>query len=340
MKKVILTILLVLPTIIVYAHPSWGIVVDENRNIYFADIMHNGRGSVWKLSNKGKLTLLLKDFHAHNVSLNSEGHLTTAHGEMDEHYMLKVYPDGKSDTLFFTSDYKEFNGGNAAYTPKGEIIFGAEKYFWRLKNNGEKEKISAHIFEWNQTIYADDEGNYYGSDIGDGKGKLIKVDSNGTSSIIAENLITQLDRSYDKHADVLMGITKGCDGNIYIAELAGRRIIKISPNNSPSTFYQSEINWIPTGIDFFSGDAYILEYKEKNGHAGPRIVKVDESGNTEIIFDYDSYQVNESKIIDSKEDEKNEEGNFWIISAILLTGFLLILLVVKSTSKNKTSSQL
>lgn len=277
-------------TTTVYAHPSWGIVVDKDKNIYFADILHNGMGSVWKLGQDGKLELLFKEFHAHNVSLDKNFNLVTAHGERDRHTMVRVNLNGSIDTLFHTNDFKNFNGGNCTYTINNEIIFSAEHYIWRLNKYGKKEKISDHYFEWNQTVYADKEGNYFAPDIGDGKGKLIQINSIGEAKIIAENLISKSERPYDKHADVLMGITRGRDNNIYIAELAGQRIIKIEDEGKTETFYTSTGDWVPTGLDFFSGDAYILEYKEKNGYEGPRIIKVDESGNKTELFNFDKYQ--------------------------------------------------
>lgn len=315
---ILLSISLFIPNFL-RAHPSWGIVVDKHRNIYFADIMHYERGSVWKLSNTGELTLLFKDFHAHNVSLDKNGNLVTAHGEMDEHTMLRVNQSGTIDTLYHATNYLDFNGGNCTYSPKEEIIFGAGKHLWRINEKGAKERISKHKFGWNQTVYADRYGNYYAPDIGDGKGKLIKIDSHGEATIIAENLITKSERPYDKHGDILMGVTEGCDGKIYIAELAGQRIIRINKNSS-ETFYRSEGDWIPSGIDFFAGDAYILEYKQKNGNAGPRIIKVDESGKKTIIFDYDSFEKNE--IIQNS--NSNNKGSFWFVIAFLLIGIGVI----------------
>ena len=61
-------------------------------------------------------------------------------------------------------------------------------------------------------------------------------------------------------------------------------------NQKTETFYTSSDGWFPTGVDFFSGNAYILEYKSKSGHEGPRIVKIDESGVKTILFNYDNYQ--------------------------------------------------
>jgi len=271
-----------------WAHPSWGIVVDSHRNIYFADIVHNGRGSVWKLSHDGKLSLLLSDFHAHNVCLDNKGRLVTAHGEGD-HTMLRLEADGTFDTLVRTQDHNAFFGGNCSYTPQGNIIFGIDNHIWRLDPAGDKYKVSNHYFKWNQSLYADDEGNIYAPDIGDGKGQLVRIDNAGNAEVIANKLITKLDRPYEPHNDILLGVTKGCDGLIYIAEMAGKRIIKINDNEHTSTFYTSTGHWFPTGVDFFAGDAYILEYKDSSGISGPRIVKIDESGNTSVLFDYEGY---------------------------------------------------
>lgn len=306
------------------AHPSWGIVVDKKRNIYFADITHNGRGSVWKVTNEGELILLLQDFHAHNVNLDSEGNIVTAHGEMDEHYMVRLKKDGSIDTLVNANDYTIFNGGNSFYTPKGEIIFQAENYFWRLNEKGIREKISDHKFEWNQTIFTDSKGNYYGPDIGDGKGQLVKIDPEGNATVIAENLITKFDdRTYDKHNDVLMGITEGCEGNIYIAELAGQRVIKVMEDGSTETYYKSEGNWEPSGLDFFAGDAYVLEYEDHHGLHGPQIVKIDEAGKKEIIFNYDQYQKESTESVPTIENNSSNRP-IWMY---LLSGALIILIV-------------
>jgi hypothetical protein len=308
----------------IQAHPSWGIVVDKNENIYFADILHNGMGSVWKLTNKGELELLFKNFHAHNVSLDSKGNLVTAHGE-NNHTMIRLNTNGTIDTLYHRLTHKEFNGGNCAYAPWGEIVFSAEKYLWRINEYGEKEKISDHKFGWNQTLYADENRNYYATEVGDGIGKLIKIDSTGKSTIIATNLISKLDRPFDRHADILMGITLGCDGHVYAAELAGKRIIKVLDNQQTETFYTSNDGWSPTGVDFFSGNAYILEYKSKNGHEGPRVIKIDESGVITELFNYDTYEKGE--ILPSK--NKNNNSYWWISVLAVITISITILLIRK-----------
>lgn len=344
MNKIIVFFLLLGSTINSFAHPSWGIIVDKNKNIYFGDISHFGRGSVWKYSNNGKLTLLIKDFHAHNVSIDSENNLVVAHGEMDQHTLIRFNSDHTIDTLFHTNNYKNFNGGCCTYTNSGEIIFSAENYFWKINENKTREKISTYKFGWNQTMYCDEDGNKYGPDIGDGLGKLVMIDQHGNASILADSLISKTEREYDKHSDILMGITKGCDKNIYIAELAGQRIIKIT-NDTTQTFYKSSGNWVPTGIDFFSGDAYILEYNEGNSKKGPRVIKIDESGNKTILFDlsnriesnqFDEYQI---KVKNKEKNSSSKKGSllFYLVPLLILAVLILIAVVINKIRKKETS---
>ncbi|MCB0793458.1 MAG: hypothetical protein KDB88_01875, partial [Flavobacteriales bacterium] len=106
-----------------YAHPAWGIVVDDQGIIYFADISGTHFGKVWRLDLSGKAVVVLDHFHAHNVSLDADGNLVTAHGELP-HVMIRVDKRGHIDTLFLSEDHHSFFGGNATYAPNGDILFG------------------------------------------------------------------------------------------------------------------------------------------------------------------------------------------------------------------------
>ncbi|MDC8003960.1 hypothetical protein POV27_07840 [Aureisphaera galaxeae] len=307
--------------VLLWAHPSWGIVVDDEGNIYFTDITHNERGSVWKLTSEGELILLLGDFHAHNVSLDGNGNLITAHGE-GTHTMVRLSKTGEMDTLYHTLDHKTFFGGNCAYSNSEGIVFGIEKRFWKIDKDGNRQSVSDHVFEWNQSIYVDDDGNYYGPDIGKGNSSIVKIEASGNAKTIATNLISK--QPFDPHSDVLLGITKDDKGTIYVAETAGQRILKIGEDTLVETFYVSEADWFPTGIDFHNGNAFILEFKTKNGRAGPRITKVGASGEVIRIFDYGSYEKNRSKPVGTRH-EKNRNG-FWLY--VVFGSFIFLLLFI------------
>jgi len=312
------------------AHPSWGLVVDQDRNIYFADIAHNGMGSVWKLTNEGELELLLSDFHAHNVSLDHDGSIITAHGE-GSHTLVRVKQNRKIDTLYHTLDYKEFFGGNCTWSAKeGNVVYSLRdhKYIRALDLNGNQKNVGNYEFIWNQSVYVATDGTIYATEIGRDNGCIVKIDTLGTASFIAKDLITKLDREKDKHNDILLGITEGCDGHIYVAETAGRRIVKILNDGHHETFYKSDQAWMPTAIDFFSGDAYILEYKDGRQTIGPQIVKIDESGRKSIVFNYDNYLSNENTTI------KEKKNTLWLIGILTILALLISLSVNRRLKKS------
>ncbi|AVI50047.1 hypothetical protein C5O00_02235 [Pukyongia salina] len=324
MKRFILTFLILIAAnfySLLMAHPSWGIVVDSEENIYFADIFHNGRGSIWKLRIDGKLELLLGDFHSHNVSLDSRGALVTAHGE-GHHTLVRIIENRVTDTLYTTQNFEDFNGGNCTYTMNGDIIFGISNYLWRISPDGKKSKLSNFKFEWNQTVFSDRSGNVYAPDIGRDNGAVIKIDKNGEGSVIATNLISKLGRKYDKHNDVLLGIGKDDEGWLYIAETAGKRIIKFNEEGVSETFYVSDGDWFPNGITIYNGAAYILEVKMDNGYEGPQIIKLSDNGGKEVLFNYDSYIKNVSSMPDN---EKNEDKG--LIPTVLIISLLLLVVI-------------
>ena len=302
------------------AHPAWGIVVDENRNIYFADIAHHQRGAVWKLTAEGELKLLLRNFHAHNVSLDKEGRLVTSHGENTQR-LIRINLDGSLDTLFQSTNFQDFNGGNSTYSLQGNIFFQIDHYVWKIDADGQKTKHHPQYLKWNQTIYVDQEETIYVVDIGIGNGVIYQLYPDGKSSVLATDLISTLDRPKDKHMDILLGITKGCDGFLYVAETAGQRIVKILPDQKVATFYQAPADWTPTGIDFFAGEAYILEYRGSALHIGPRIVKIDEGGNATELFNYDTYQSQGVLSPNAYEQTYNHAWSLWLLTAVVLLGF-------------------
>ncbi|MCB0640596.1 MAG: hypothetical protein KDC44_03115 [Phaeodactylibacter sp.] len=268
-------------------HPSWGIKVDRSGQIYFADILHHGRGAVWKLSPTGQLKLLAGDFHAHNVDLDADGQVISAHGE-DTHLLVRFREDGEREVLL-RAEYPAFNGGNAAWTQDGRTLFHAEHYIWEMDGQGRKRKFHPQYLEWTQTLYMDQEGILYVPEKLDDQGRVLALCPDGSTVVWGEQLIAQLDRPFDKYQDVLLGITKDGAGNLYVCESAGQRILRMEgPGGQPTVFYHPTDGWTPCGIDFFQGDAYILEYDLRKALKGPRIVRISERGKRELLYDFEA----------------------------------------------------
>ncbi len=336
MKKIVLlSLIFILLVLQLKAHPPWGIAVDKNKNIYFADIFHNGRGTVWKLTNEGKLIALFKDFHSHNVSLDKDGNLYTAHGE-GNHRLVKVSANGKNtETLINEPNDTKFYGGNTTVSPNGNIYFGTRKYIWKYQKKGNPIKFNPHKLEWNQTVFVDEEENIYVPDKAVGGGSVFKLTTDGKAEKIAENLISKLDRPADKHNDVLLGIGKDKNGFIYIGETAGRRIIKISKDGKAETFYTSEENYLPTGITFFEDEAYILEFSNNFvNNAGPQVVKIDKNGKKTTIFNYSKYKEPVANKLSVSTNSQNEFTLNWMYFLIIPALLLLVAFSWKRYRKN------
>ena len=313
-------------SVLLSAHPPWGIVVDDEQNIYFADLNHNEMGSVWKLTPDGKLKLLLRNFHAHNVSLDENQHLITAHGEGD-HLMLRLLPNGKHDTLVHKFHHDDFFGGNCTFSPGGSILFGIDHYIWTILPNGEKQKASDQYLEWNQALFVGKDGTIFAPDIGIEEGALYQIQADGKATIIATHLISKLDRPRDKHNDVLLGMGQDENGLVYICELAGKRIIQIDENTETNTFYVSENNWFPTAIYFHNQEVYILEYKyAKVGMEGPQIIKIDPQGQKSLIFNYEAYHNRDQSIQKSKNQGRT---NWWLLGFVIFGGLFFLFIRLK-----------
>ncbi|NNM22449.1 MAG: hypothetical protein HKO54_02750 [Flavobacteriaceae bacterium] len=315
MSKLLLILLLFMGTTVVNAHPSYGIAVDDEGAIYFADIIHNGRGSVWKLTSEGNLELLLSNFHAHNLILTANQELITAQGE-EWHTLLRLKPNGIKDTLYHTANFREFNGGNYTFTSTGNIVFGIDNFLWVINSEGKKRKLSDHMFGWNQIIHAHENGYIYATDIGDSTGKIYQIDQAGKALVYAAGLLTHLPRGYDKHQDVLLGMTSDGNGNLYVAETAGQRIIKILTDGSHETFYRSKDDYFPTGLDFSNNQTYILEFKMKGGNAGPRITRVDSAGGRKVVFDFETHHKKVSPIV--APNTPNSGTFLWVLGMVLI----------------------
>ncbi|MEZ4981151.1 MAG: hypothetical protein R2769_06095 [Saprospiraceae bacterium] len=268
-------------------NPPWGIAADIEGNLFFPDLQHEGKGALWKLDKHGKLSLIASDFKATNVVTDKFGNIYSSHGE-DEQYFIKFKPSGKQDTLVHKRDAHEFFGRNCTITKDGKIVFGMENRLWTLDDFGNKVPLSDYHFSQNKVIFSDKDGSVFATDIKKGNGSIIKIDSKGKSEVVAQNLISKNNSTIKHSEDLLLGMGKDEFGALYVAETSGKQILKIEEGKEPSTFYKSENEWIPTGITFREGVAYILECHESQ-QTGPKITVIQNGASPKTLFSFPDY---------------------------------------------------
>jgi hypothetical protein len=283
------------------AHPSWGIAVADNGDIYFADVLHGGTGTIWKIDADGHVEKILTDFHAHYLQLDKVGNLWVAEDrwiegvveDEGEQTLLKISPDGKQETIIFTKDRDDFFGGAFAVGHDEAVYFALHKKIWKRPFTGKTSLEIDHEFERIVTLYFDKESSLWVADKGHKNGTLYKW--NETDGLIeyATNLIP-IDPATpifpEERFHLFFGITRDEDGLMYISESAGRSIQQIDENGIATIFYVSEEKWYPAGMDFYKGDAIIMEIGYDKRHLGPRIVRVDTDGKRAVLFDYQKYK--------------------------------------------------
>lgn len=283
----ILGLTILLPEYGLASHPPCGIATDIEGNIYFPDHLHHSKGALWKIDKEGNLTMMEEDFHAHNVVTDKFGNVYTSNGSMDQ-YFIRFSPKGKKDTLVHKKDQKQFYSGNCTITKDGKIVFGIENKIWTLNEKGERIPYSDFEFTRNQALFADEEGNVFATDLQRGNGSIVKIPRNGKAEIVAQNLISTKPGNGHPNQDELLGMGKDEAGELYVAETAGKQILKVKSGEKPSTFYRSEKDWTPTAITFRDGVAYILESHD-NMKEGPKITVIQQGKKPKTLFNFPTY---------------------------------------------------
>ena len=294
----------------ILAHPSWGIVVDDNGCIYFADVMHNGDGTLWRLDpNTEELEAVFKKFHAHQIYINNKNEIfagiaiwRTDEIEGEGHnYLFKYETNTKTlDTLLFTDDWDEYHGQNFALSNDYKnIYFSMNKQLHVKPLNGKTRPLLNKKFDRICTLTTDAVGNLWITDSRYDNGTLFKWNENEGLIEVSNNLMPQNPTNpifEEKNHQLFYGIAFSHDQKPLVTENANRTITKINNNGIHEIVYTSELYWNPTGVYYKNGNYYIMEVGYKKGHLGPRIVIADKNFKVKTVYgiDFDTKQLNRS----------------------------------------------
>jgi sugar lactone lactonase YvrE len=292
------------------AHPPWGITVDHQGRVYFADIDHGNH--IWRIEAAGELTSVVSGRHSHDLHLDRAGNLFVAHvayipdGERWESRLLKVEPSGASSvTIPPTTDRKRFWGNAFTRDRGGNVYFGytnnprageAEDESLLLRRSpdgrvavlagstqGHRDGVGrrARFVAVNGLAWGPD-GVLYVSD----HDTVRKVTRDGAVTTLARDLVVRAPASEPfGGSNHLFGLAVAADGTVYVADHGSRRILKITPGGRAATAAMSEPPWAPTGVAVVGDDLYLLEVgsTRTGGSLGPRVRKVSASGKAEIL---------------------------------------------------------
>lgn len=277
----------------IQAHPSWGIVVDANGCIYFADVMHNGDGTLWRLDPSTKeLEAIYTNFHAHHIYLHKPNEIITGiakwrTGEIEgegHNYLFKYETNVKTlDTLLFTDDWDEYHG--QVFTMSKDlknVYFAMNKQIHIKPLGGKTTPLLSRQFKRISTLATDRNGNLYISDSHYKNGTLFKWNRTEGLIELANNLIEQKPDNpifEEKRFQLFYGISFSKKNKPLVTESASRTIKQIGHNGSHKVVYKSPLNWTPNGVYYYNEKYYIMETGYDKKHLGPRIIITDSDFN-------------------------------------------------------------
>ena len=259
----------VLPTARAEAHEGWGIVVDAAGRVYFGDIPAN---IIWRISKEGNLERVAHGKHSHALVLDSAGNVygTNPHPTLPIRSVWKLSADGHLTDLIaptenFPLGLQSFimDGAGNMYSVNARNAQTPELLLLKRSPDGEVITLAGSTVGYAdgtgaQAKFAGIDGMAWGPDgilyVADGP-YVRRVALDGTVTTLGAGPLTQ--RRWDED---LLGIAVNASGEVYAADHANRRILKISGAGAVSIVVRTGSLWAPTGIVVAGDGLYVLEH--------------------------------------------------------------------------------
>lgn len=282
----------------VQAHPSWGIAVDPQGQVYFSDLK-----TVWKIDAQGKLSRFraADDRHTHDLNIDETGNLYGADNSYEP-----------ATQRFFSAIWKMTSAGDFSYLlspietpPKGTSIWrDRDGNMYHVTNYPERELLvlkrtpngsvtalvgsSNAARDYRQAVPYSVGGIAFGSE-----GALYfvhgasvsKITTSGTLIPLVRNVVVENASGNPAGGTSLFGISVDAHGNAFVADYGNRRLLKITRDNQITTVIRAEEPWFPTGVATRGGELYILEHGESPTHTpiGTRVRRLSTDGRITIL---------------------------------------------------------
>lgn len=270
------------------AHPSSGIVVDEQGQVYFTAPGIPGtaaRGFVWKIDGK-KLTRL-HEGGAHWLALDAKGSFSQS--DLDGWFRQRTapwlqrvaLPNSKASLIQADGMPLVIHRDGNLYFAKGNVEIA------RLSPDGKETVLAPALKEIAEKFSGikglascPDDSLYVAC-----PSAVLKIKLDGAVSTLVHPIALE-----DCDADVadgilqpgLRGLAVEERGVVYAAATGCRRVVRITPDGKITTVLKSDPPWSPTGVAVQGGDVYVLEHAHANSDRRedwqPRVRKLGRDG--------------------------------------------------------------
>jgi sugar lactone lactonase YvrE len=278
---------LALPARTASAHPSSGIVVDQQGQVFFQDIVG---GAIWKIDTQGNLTKYYDRLGGNWMALDSDGSFEHA----DLTLVKRITPSGAKPTLLVAD-----GGAPIVVHPHGNLYYG-HTFLGGPEVSFGLTRIAA---DGKQTLFARDlkdalekmDDGVFGLAVGlNGSiyvstwDAVLKVDKDGRLTTVVRTVVVNdcdedpADHKASNRLPCLRGLAVDARGTVYAAATSCHRVLKIAPDGRVESVLRAERPWSPTGVAVHGGAVYVLEYTNANGGPDegwlPRVRRLEPDG--------------------------------------------------------------
>jgi sugar lactone lactonase YvrE len=269
------------------AHPSSGIVVDQQGQVFFQDIV---AGAIWKIDPQGHLTKFHDKMGGHWMALDGDGSFSRA----DLKLVKRITPSGARPTLLVAD-----GGAPIVVNPDGNLYYGHVLLhggqvgvgLTRVSPDGKHTLFSPDL---KKTLEKTDDGVFGLASGPDGTlyvstwDAVLKVTRDGTVTTVVHPVVVQdcdedhADHKPSNRLPYVRGLAVDAQGTVYAAATSCHLVLKIVPDGKVETVLRAERPWSPTGVAVHGEAVYVLEYTNANGGPDegwrPRVRRIGRDG--------------------------------------------------------------
>ncbi len=292
----IVMFLLVLTICIVFvslslAHPSSGIVVDQNGQVYFSDLF---RGLL-RVDERGQVTTVQKE-GGHWLALDKTGSFSRVNFEKSKHWprwFKRRTPANIKPALIGDGGSPLVVGqdGNIYFVCDDERMIPGGLQIGRLSPDGKETLLNPSLRQTSEKL-----GGIKGLAAGPDNSlyatyakAVLKITLDGRfTTLVNPVVVNDCDLNVPSNESPwLRGLAVDSRGIVYVAASGCGRVLKITPGGKVTTVLKAEKPWAPSGVAIHNDDVYVLEHINPNSEAHedwpPRIRKVGRDGKVRTL---------------------------------------------------------
>ncbi len=276
-------------------HPSSGIVVDRQGNVFFSDL---SRGLL-KVDPQGKVTTVSKE-GGHWLALDTAGSFSRVEFQKSSHWprwFKRRSPDGERPALITDggSPLVVASDGNLYYVCNDEQMIPGGLQLARLTPDGKESLLNPELRR-----ISDEMGGIKGLAVGPDSSfflsyprAVLRVARDGTFTMLLNPVVAP---DCDKHpptiqdAPGLRGLVVDAHGAVYAAATGCRCVIKIASDTKVTTVLKAESPWAPCGVALHGDALYVLEHINPNSEDHedwpPRVRMVEPDGKITTLVSF------------------------------------------------------